>query len=619
MPTTFQKAERRVKTSDGWSNPISYATSSESVEMTNGTDLQTKMNAVDQTISSHTSNTSNPHNVTKSQVGLGNVDNTSDANKPISTATQTALDGKLSASLKGANSGLAELDANGKVPSSQLPSYVDDVLEYSSKSSFPTTGETGKIYVDTSTNLTYRWSGTAYVEISPSLALGETSSTAYRGDRGKTAYDHSQSTHARTDATKTEASSTNGNIKINGTETTVYTHPGSGTNPHGTTKTDVGLGNVGNFKAVSTVASQGLTTTEQSNARANIGAGTSNLTIGTTSTTALAGDTKYAGASTAGGAATSAEKLTNTSKIGDTNKPVYFTANGVPTAISYTIGKSVPSDALFTDTTYSLVGANGTTGLIKNGSTVTSSSGYTACPIISGIPYYKDTNTTTGTRNNITSRLSNLSQAVAEQNLGKYGYKIGDYFVGASGYNYILADYNTFKGTSTPYCLTTNHIGIVVDTKATSKWHTEDAANVGYNGSTLHTYLKGTVLDNIKTDFIGLFGGSTGLEHLLPHSKLLTTALANWGWQANQYISALSEVQTIGSVVWGANGYQTGEASKKLELFDKYKWTELFESRYPWLRDLYTSSYACYLNGDGYAAISGVALSLHVVGLINFY
>ena len=76
----------------------------------------------------------------------------------------------------------------------------------------------------------------------------------------------------------------------------------------------------------------------------------SNLTIGTTSTTALAGDTKYAGASTAGGAATSAAKLTNTSKIGDTNKPVYFTANGVPSAISYTIDASVPSTAVFTDT-----------------------------------------------------------------------------------------------------------------------------------------------------------------------------------------------------------------------------------------------------------------------------
>lgn len=90
------------------------------------------------------------------------------------------------------------------------------------------------------------------------------------------AYTHSQSTHARTDATKVEKSSTNGNIKINGTETTVYTHP-SGTNPHGTTKSDVGLGNVGNFKAVSTVANQGLSDTEKANARANIGAGISSF------------------------------------------------------------------------------------------------------------------------------------------------------------------------------------------------------------------------------------------------------------------------------------------------------------------------------------------------------
>ena len=78
--------------------------------------------------------------------------------------------------------------------------------------------------------------------------------------------------HARSDATKTEKSSINGNIKINGAETTVYTHPGSGTNPHGTTKSDIGLGNVGNFKAVSTVASQGLSDAEKVNARANIGA-----------------------------------------------------------------------------------------------------------------------------------------------------------------------------------------------------------------------------------------------------------------------------------------------------------------------------------------------------------
>jgi hypothetical protein len=83
---------------------------------------------------------------------------------------------------------------DGKVPTSQLPSYVDDVLEYNAKSAFPTTGETGKIYVDTTTNKTYRWGGSAYVEISASLALGETSSTAYAGDKGKAAYDHSKTT-----------------------------------------------------------------------------------------------------------------------------------------------------------------------------------------------------------------------------------------------------------------------------------------------------------------------------------------------------------------------------------------------------------------------------------------
>lgn len=116
--------------------------------------------------------------------------------KPLSSSVTLDADdvGAIPASQKGAAGGVAELDSSGKVPSSQLPSYVDDVLEYESKSSFPVAGETGKIYVAKDTNLTYRWSGSAYVEISKSLALGETSSTAYRGDRGKAAYDHSQET-----------------------------------------------------------------------------------------------------------------------------------------------------------------------------------------------------------------------------------------------------------------------------------------------------------------------------------------------------------------------------------------------------------------------------------------
>lgn len=90
---------------------------------------------------------------------------------------------------KGAPNGLASLNESGIIPSAQLPSYVDDVIEVDTFSNLPDTGESGKIYIVQDTNLTYRWSGTGYVEISKSLALGETSSTAYPGDKGKATTD----------------------------------------------------------------------------------------------------------------------------------------------------------------------------------------------------------------------------------------------------------------------------------------------------------------------------------------------------------------------------------------------------------------------------------------------
>jgi hypothetical protein len=133
--------------------------------------------------------------ITKSMVGLSNVDNTSDANKPVSSATQTALNLKYDASNpsgyisgissgqittalgftpenaanKGVNNGYAGLDSTGKVPSTQLPSYVDDVLEAANVAALPATGETGKIYITLDTNKIYRWTGSVYVEISPSV------------------------------------------------------------------------------------------------------------------------------------------------------------------------------------------------------------------------------------------------------------------------------------------------------------------------------------------------------------------------------------------------------------------------------------------------------------------
>jgi len=138
--------------------------------------------ATDTAIAAHSSRTDNPHATTKGQVGLGNADNTSDAAKPVSTAQQTALDGKsntshthvianvtgLQTALDGkqASGSYATLDGGGKVPASQLPSYVDDVLEFATLSAFPATGESGKMYTALDTNKIYRWGGSVYVEIS---------------------------------------------------------------------------------------------------------------------------------------------------------------------------------------------------------------------------------------------------------------------------------------------------------------------------------------------------------------------------------------------------------------------------------------------------------------------
>ena len=214
--------------------------------------LQGSIDGSGSDLSAHISDFNNPHKVTKDQVGLGNVDNTADKDKPISDATQKALDSiktetntiiethiadknnphevtkeqiglgevtndaQVKRSEMGVAGGVATLDQEGKVPSSQLPSFVDDVIEVDSYDNLPTTGEAGKIYVTKDTNLTYRWSGSKYVEISASLALGETSSTAYAGDKGK----------ATTDS--------------------LNAHLADFNNPHKVDKAQVGLGNVDN-------------------------------------------------------------------------------------------------------------------------------------------------------------------------------------------------------------------------------------------------------------------------------------------------------------------------------------------------------------------------------------
>lgn len=119
---------------------------------------------------------------------IGSGSSTITVDDAIDDTSENPVQNKVIASALNDKADLVE----GKIPANQLPSFVDDVLSYDDLESFPEEGEDGKIYIAKDTNKTYRWSGTDYAEISESLALGETSSTAYRGDRGKIAYDDSQ-------------------------------------------------------------------------------------------------------------------------------------------------------------------------------------------------------------------------------------------------------------------------------------------------------------------------------------------------------------------------------------------------------------------------------------------
>lgn len=225
-----------------------------------------------------------------------------------------------------------------------------------------------------------------------------------------------------------------------------------------------------------------------------------------------------------------------------------------------------------------------------------------------------NTNARRRTRKNITNNLTNLPLAIAEQNLEKYGYAIGDYFVGTH-YTYVLGDPDTYYGGyNNQAVVNVHHVGVLVITGATSAW---GSTSGGYNGSTLQSYLEGTVLTNIKADMIALFGGTTGLEHLLSHSKLFTTNdTTGWAWQSGKYISALSEIQMGYGHVFSMNAYQSGEAVKPLEVFRKFRFNEIFGNIWIWLRNLVSASSACGAGINGSANLSGVSGAGYVVGLI---
>lgn len=227
--------------------------------------------------------------------------------------------------------------------------------------------------------------------------------------------------------------------------------------------------------------------------------------------------------------------------------------------------------------------------------------------------------------------LNTLKQAVADQNLEKYGLKVGDQKT-INGHTYVIAGLNPMKGSSTPYRVGVNHVGLIVIPHTTQAWnvsgHTYEGADdrgAGYKNSDLHYYLKNTLLPLVETDL--------GANNLLSHYKLLSNAVnqngvnrygeatgcsSGWTWEENCKICALSEVQVYGSVVWSSSGFDTGEACRQLDVFRHYNHTEIFGGEYPWLRDVVSASNAAFANDSGYADDTTASYARYVAALILF-
>ena len=227
--------------------------------------------------------------------------------------------------------------------------------------------------------------------------------------------------------------------------------------------------------------------------------------------------------------------------------------------------------------------------------------------------------------------LAVLKQAVADQNLEKYGLRVGDQKT-INGHTYVIAGLNPMKGTSTLYRLNQNHVGLIVIPHTTHVWNADGKTTAvsgghgaGYANSELHAYLQSDILPMCQNDL--------GAANLLAHSKLLSTAVnatginrfgeaggcsSSWEWKSNQYICALSEVQVYGGTVWSSSGFDTGEACRQLEVFQRYSHTEIFGGEYPWLRDVVSASNAAFARDGGDAFRYAASNAAYVAALILF-
>ena len=354
-------------------------------------------------------------NVTIDDVDYTDVDSAIEALKDYAEKID---DEKIDVSAMGVANGVATLDEAGKIPSSQLPGYVDDVIEgyYNNGNFYKDNSHTvlispeeDKIYIDLSSNKTYRWSGSTYIVIASDLALGETSATAYRGDRGKTAYDHSQLTSGNPhNVTKSDVGLSNVPNVTTNNQTPTYTEASSNTalssgetlatafgkiakaisslishlsntsNPHSVTKAQVGLNNVPNVttnnqtptyteassntalssgetlatafgkiaKAISSLISHlSNTSNPHSVTKSQVGLGNVDNTADANKSVNYAAS---AGSATNATYATKIGSSSSHSSIGGTSTPVYVNSNGTITACSLGNGANAEFSVLGT-------------------------------------------------------------------------------------------------------------------------------------------------------------------------------------------------------------------------------------------------------------------------------
>lgn len=512
---------------------------------------------------------------------------------------------------KGAAGGVATLDISGKVPAAQLPSYVDDVIDgYYYESSFYAdsehtqliVGETGKIYNDVSTNISYRWNGTGYTAMSVQNAVTYTSQalTTEQKTQARENIGAAASDDIPTDAVKYTAQTL-----TNAQKTQARTNIGAGTSSFSGNYSDLtnpppllkGNGSGGNLVGGTGVNSN---TTRYTNSVAY-----GNITEAAANYAFAFGEYAFAGEynHNTGKHAVAIGKNVRAKKdyewaIGK------FNQTNSDTAFAYGdgTGDSDRHNLMELKTNGSLL-LNGNAVQTKNLATPLSISGTSQNTVESAL----------GAISKKTSLLADINrnlgaEITAAQKLAIATGTFEDLPIGAywtlNNTVYRIAHHDYYLGTGDTAC-TSHHIVVVPDNAMYSaKMNDTNTTTGGYANSKMRTTNLATALSTFETDF--------GVAHILNHRILITNAVsdgqASGGTWVDSKVDLMSENMVFGHPVWGKTGHETGVERGQLALFSLYPEYIQKQRLWYWLRSVDSGSNFClvdYYGDASYGSASG--------------